>query len=121
MPIFDVRIVTEEGARLPGLAQRLADALGRALGSPPGRVWVRIARIDAGDYAENEASVAGVELPVFLTILHADPPEGEARSREVLLFARAASDALGLSVDRIHIEYAPAGRGRVAFGGKLLE
>ena len=39
-------------------------AIGRALGTPPGRTWVRLRTLDASCYAENEASVPAPGLPV---------------------------------------------------------
>jgi len=121
MPILDIRIVTAEPDIAPGLARRLADAVGRALGCAPGRAWVRIDLHDAARYAENDSPMEAGGLPVFATVLHADPPQGPARAAEALALATCIAEVLGRPADRVHLEYAPAGRGRIAFGGKLVE
>jgi hypothetical protein len=121
MPILDVDLVVPDGAALPsGLARSLADRLGAVLQAPPGRVWVRLHALAATRYAENDVAVGADELPVFVTILHAHPPEGEARAREASAIASEVASVLGRNAERVHVEYAPAGAGRVAFGGKLV-
>lgn len=121
MPIVDVLVVqgAEGAASLPS-ARALADALGRAFGAPPGRVWVRLATLAPDDYAENGVAAADTPAPVFVTLLHARPPEGEARAIEAMAVATAVAQACARDVALVHVEYAPAGHGRVAFGGRLV-
>lgn len=121
MPIVDVLIVEGGASADACAASDLADALGRVFGAPPGRVWVRVARLPRADYAEN--GVAGVDapVPVFVTVLHAQPPEGAARAAEARTVTAAVAEVCGRPVDCVHVEYAAAGRARVAFGGTLVD
>jgi hypothetical protein len=116
VPIVDIHCV---GAPAPA-AQGLADAIGDALRLPPGRIWVRLHLLPAAHYAENGDALQGV-LPVFVNILHAHPPTGVALHAEVAALTRAVAGVSGRPVERVHIEYAPAGAGRMAFGGRLVE
>ena len=116
MPIVDVHCV---GASLPA-ADALADVIGDALHLPPGRVWVRLHPLPAEHYAENGGPLQGA-LPVFVTILHARPPSGAALKAEVAALTRAVAGVCGRPAERVHVEYAPAGAGRIAFGGRLVE
>lgn len=122
MPIADVLIVHGPSEPLAdGLAGRLADALGAALGTPSGRLWVRLSGLPASRYAENGAALEAGEWPVFVTLLMHQPPPTAARAAHARRTADAVAGALARPVERVHVEYAPAARGRVAFGGQLLE
>ena len=122
MPIIDVELVASEGSDLgePSVAA-IANALGKVLGSPPGRTWVRLSLLSSSAYAENECSLSEDELPVFATVLHAHPPEGEALAAEVKAITVAIANCLSRSPERVHVQYAPAAAGRQAFGGKLVQ
>lgn len=122
MPILDVEPVVGEDHTLdPSLAQRLADAAAVVFGSAPGRVWVRLRPLPAAQYAENASVAAGADadLPVFVTVLHAHPPAGDARANEAALLTAAVAQAIGRAAERVHVQYAPPGAGRQAFGGRL--
>jgi hypothetical protein len=121
MPIIDVEFVhSAEASALPN-ASTLAAAIGRALGTPPGRIWVRLRTLDANFYAENESSVSPSELPVFVTVLHAHLPGGPALAAEVQVLTQTVASCVGCSAERVHVQYAPAGAGRQAFGGSLVK
>lgn len=121
MPIVDIHLVCAPPVDVPpGLARAAADAIGAEFRSDAGRVWVRVAALPAAHYAENGADVAAGELPVFVTVLHALPPEGPARAAEALAISRVVAACAGRSPERVHVEYAPAGRGRIAFGGRMV-
>lgn len=121
MPIVDLAIVVPPAAPLPGgLAQGLADALGSSLNTAPGRLWVRLRRLDAQHYAENGCTLEGDAYPVFVTVLHAVPPTGEALDAESAVITDAVARVTGRPASRVHLEYAAAGRGRLAFGGQFL-
>jgi phenylpyruvate tautomerase PptA (4-oxalocrotonate tautomerase family) len=122
MPILDIELVLPDGAPAldATLAQALADAAGRALGSPPGRTWVRLHALPAMHYAENEVPVGADELPLFATVLHARVPEGAALAAELVALTQALADCLGRAPGRVHVQYAPAAAGRQAFGGVLV-
>jgi phenylpyruvate tautomerase PptA (4-oxalocrotonate tautomerase family) len=122
MPIVDVEIVGDEAPAAGSLlATTLADVLGRIFGTAPGRTWVRLRRLPASAYAENEVEPAGEDHPVFVTLLHARPPEGAARAAEVRAVTQAVADWVRRDPQRVHVQYAPAAAGRQAFGGTLVE
>lgn len=122
MPLIEVELVTPADAPMrAGLTQALADALGRVFGSPPGRTWVRLRLLPAEQYAENDVRINTSSLPVFVTVLHAHPPQGLERAAEVVAVTRAAASCLERSDEQVHVQYAPAAAGRQAFGGKLVE
>jgi phenylpyruvate tautomerase PptA (4-oxalocrotonate tautomerase family) len=120
MPIVDIKIVAPVGTKLPeGAASMLAQALAAVFQAPGGRVWVRLEQLAEHLYAEN--GPAQRAHPVFVTVLHADLPPPEALAAQALALSRAVSGCLGHQAEHVHVEYAPPGRGRVAFGGKLMQ
>ncbi|HEX4857912.1 MAG TPA: hypothetical protein VFV17_02765 [Usitatibacteraceae bacterium] len=118
MPIIDIECVGPDAA-LPD-AQPLADALGRALHSPPGRTWVRLHALAPSRYAENEMPDAARAGPVFVAVLLAELPEGEAREALVRSITSCVANQTGRTDERVHVEFKPAARGRQAFGGSLV-
>jgi phenylpyruvate tautomerase PptA (4-oxalocrotonate tautomerase family) len=122
MPIVDVDIVMKAGQSLAeGLAGALADELASAFAAPPGRVWVRLRRLDAEAYAENGVPPKEAPHPVFVTVLHAHPPRGRALESEMILLTSAVARVLRRERASVHVIYAPAGAGRVAFGGVRVD
>ena len=122
MPILDVTLVLRDPSRpRSGLAAAMADAAGAVFGAPPGRVWVRLAVLPATDYAENGVAPDALPTPVFVTVLHARPPQGDALAAQARALSSALGAAAGCASEQVHIVYAPAGAGRVAFGGRLVE
>jgi phenylpyruvate tautomerase PptA (4-oxalocrotonate tautomerase family) len=119
MPILDIEPVLPDGVPAPS-AQTLADAAGRVFGTAPGRTWVRVRPLAASAYAENGAAVAADALPVFVTVLHAHAPHGDALVLQVQALTTALADVLGIAPQRVHVQLAPAGAGRQAFGGTLV-
>ena len=119
MPIVDVRIVAD-AAPPAGCASALADALGAVFDAAPGRVWVRLDVLPAARYAENSVTLSLAELPVFVTVLHAQLPVLDVLELQAATIAQAVAGVTGRAVDRVHVEFAPPGSGRVAFGGQLL-
>lgn len=59
--------------------------------------------------------------PLFVTLLLAAPPEGEARAIQAARIASEMASAVGRDSSNVHIEYAAAGKGRMAFGGVLAQ
>jgi phenylpyruvate tautomerase PptA (4-oxalocrotonate tautomerase family) len=104
----------------PDVAQALADAIGRALKSPPGQTWVRVASLARDRYAENEATVDAAQLPVFVTILKKQIPPRAELAGEVTTLTEAVALVVGRPATCVHVEYAPAAAGRLAFGGTLV-
>jgi hypothetical protein len=120
VPIVDVRIVVEDGAaEAPGSIRALADALAAVFGAGPGRVWLRAELLHRSRYAENGGEVGA--MPVFVAVTHADLPEPPALAKEARAVAEAVAAWSGRATDVVHLEYQPPGRGRVAFGGHLLQ
>lgn len=122
MPIVDALIVQgADVAPRPDLAHALAVVVARALQSRPGTVWVRLQYLDSHLYAEDTVmDLADASHPVFLRMLVADLPAVDELQRQVSALTAAVAGLLDRRPERIHIEYAPSARGRVAFGGTLL-
>jgi phenylpyruvate tautomerase PptA (4-oxalocrotonate tautomerase family) len=120
MPIVDIQVVASAATDIPGgAAKTLVEAVATVLQAAPGKVWLRLGRLDAGSYAENgeEQQV----LPVFVKVLHADLPTQSVLVTQASALAHAVAACFHRSPEHVHIEYAPPGRGRVAFGGELLQ
>ena len=122
MPIIDIECVCKSDADFAKIsAQKCADNIGVVLRTPPGRTWVKLRYLNSAAYAENQVALGENELPAFVTVLHAHPPEGAARATEVLALTSAVAKCLGRAADCVHVQYALAGAGRQAFGGRLVE
>jgi phenylpyruvate tautomerase PptA (4-oxalocrotonate tautomerase family) len=120
MPILEIEIVGDPAAGTrDGLAQRIADAAGRVLGSDPQETWVRVRLLPADHYAENGGAPTGI-APVFVSLLKRRNPEGKELDLEVANLTTAIADACGRPRDNVHILYDPPGAGRQAFGGRLI-
>lgn len=117
MPIVDIHWAGAPPASADDMAAALADAIGDALQQPPGRVWVRLHLIH---HAENGGPLAGAQ-PVFVTLMHAHPPMGDALRAEVMAVTQAVAQVSSRPRERVHLEYAAPGAGRMAFGGRLVE
>ena len=104
-----------------GLAREVAEAVGSVLGAPPGRVWVRVSGLPLEQYAENGVAHSELPLPVFVTVLHSELPVGAALGAEARALSVAIADVVGRSSEWVHVEYSPPGKGRVAFGGHLVQ
>ena len=121
MPVVDIQFVLPAGRDLPeGTAAALAQALGQAMSAAPGTLWLRLHTLPASRYAENGPAAEDAELPVFVTMLQARPATGPALQAEATAVAQAVARTIGLPRTKVHIEYAPPGAGRVAFGGQLV-
>lgn len=122
MPIVDVELVAEPNDTVRGgLAQSLADEVGRALNSPHGQTWVRLRVLARENYAENESSLESTDLPVFVTVLKRAFPERATVVAEIAALTDCIAKVTGRNPASVHIEYAPAAAGRLSFGGRLVE
>ena len=122
MPIVTVEVVTgANDAIARDLAQSLADAVGRALKSPPGQTWIRLRSLPREQYAENESLLDAVDLPVFVTILTRKPPQGVDLESAVAALTQSIAEVIARPVPCVHVEYAPAALGRLSFGGTLVQ
>lgn len=121
MPIVTVEVVVDAGCELgPTLAQSLADAVGRALNSPPGQTWVRVRPFGRNQYAENASLVDAAGLPVFVTVLKHQLPIIAELEAEAAALTAVIAKVVGRPQSCVHIEYAPPAAGRVSFGGNLF-
>jgi hypothetical protein len=119
VPILDIEPVLHDSAAVPSV-QALADAAGRVFGTAPGHTWVRLRPLAASAYAENGSAVDADALPVFVTVLHAQPPLGDALAQQVQALTAAVASVFAIAPQRVHVQIAPAGAGRQAFGGRLV-
>jgi phenylpyruvate tautomerase PptA (4-oxalocrotonate tautomerase family) len=122
MPIVEIEVVGGPDDPLPpSLAQGVADAAGPIFGTAPGGTWVRLRTLAATHYAESALAVAPDERPVFVTVTRRALPEREALMAEITALTEAIARILQRPPARVHVEYAPAAAGRIAFGGTLVE
>jgi phenylpyruvate tautomerase PptA (4-oxalocrotonate tautomerase family) len=122
MPIVDVELICKSEAEFAQASvEALADTLGQAFGSEPGHTWVRLRFLGVASYAENRCAAEHAEPPVFISVLHAHPPKGEALANEAMAVTQAVAQCLGRPLERVHVQYAPGGAGRQAFGGRLVQ
>jgi phenylpyruvate tautomerase PptA (4-oxalocrotonate tautomerase family) len=119
MPILEIEIVGEPGAERAGLAQRLADAAGRALGSRPRGTWVRLWWLPHDHYAENGGEDG--PRPVFVSVIERDVPPPPELAPRVRALTRAIAEACGRPDENVHVLYQAPARGRMAFGGALVD
>ena len=122
MPIVDIEIVGDVTKPVAGmLSQALADGAGRVFASPPARTWVRVRTIARDSYAENGIAVAPSNEPVFVRVLKRQVPERSELAREITALTQVIASTVGRPMDQVHVEYAAAAAGRMAFGGNLVE
>ncbi len=124
MPIIDVELVTiadEPNAASKEQLQILADELGDLFDSGPAGTWIRLRSIDQAEYAENRTPPGTSVRPTFVNVLHAVLPEAGALRTEMAGIAEIVARTLGRPRDNVHVLYAPGAKGRIGFGGELLE
>ena len=124
MPIVDIEVVTntaDTSAIGKDTLQLLADELGNLFGSDSGGTWVRLHSIDDGAYAENRAAPGSHARPTFVNILRAELPESSELRREMAGVAEIVARVLNHPRENVHVLYGPAARGRIGFGGVLME
>ena len=120
MPILNVEIVGEEQDFAQNLAQQIADAAGEVLESRPQGTWVRLSYLSARNYAENTGADPTV-TPVFVSVILSEVPETQVLRTRVSSLARAIASVLSANPENVHILIEPPAKGRIAFGGKLVE
>lgn len=116
VPILDVTVVGETPDE--DLAQRVADAVGRALEAAPGRTWVRVHALPAARYAEDRDTAWRAAPPVFVSLLLHDPGVPAIRAERLRVVTDAVAEACGRPRARVHVRLEAPGAGRIAFGGE---
>ncbi|MFP6806518.1 MAG: hypothetical protein VB957_04965 [Pseudomonadales bacterium] len=76
--------------------------------------------LEQSQYAENESTGHSSIHPVFIEVLKQSLPDELALGLEARKIASVVSQILVRREENVHVIYLPAGKGRVAFGGKLL-
>ena len=121
MPILEVELVGQPGpVTRQRLAQRIADAVSPVFGSRSGQTWVRLRVLPREDYAESGSDTSGVR-PIFVSVTKRVLGAHEALRAEAARIAEVVASACVRPVDNVHVIYQPAGAGRIAFGGELVE
>ncbi|MGH7681408.1 MAG: tautomerase family protein [Candidatus Eiseniibacteriota bacterium] len=124
MPILEVELVGEVASETRrGLAERIAQSVAAVLNAETGSVWVRLRFTPASDYGENgpPAGHPDPTHPVFVTINRRALPPASILKQEARLLAAVVAGACHRVKADVHIIYEPPGKGRVAFGGSLID
>ena len=120
MPIVDVEIVLRPGEAIrKEIASDLANELGEVFQTQPSQTWVKVHAMPADRYAENGGTRDGI-YPIFVSIIKSKLPTSEEMQEEVEKITGAVAQICGRSSENVHVIYQPEGRGRVAFGGKIV-
>ena len=119
MPILDVEIVGGADDVPANLAQLIADAAGAALNSRRNGTWVKLKFVPEAMYAENGGGVD--QPPVIVTVVQAEPPSGVELKSQMARLADAIGEVTGRKRASVHILCEPPAKGRIAFGGVLVE
>jgi phenylpyruvate tautomerase PptA (4-oxalocrotonate tautomerase family) len=118
MPIIDIEVVGPSDTMLAEEVQNLADDLGDAFEAAPGDVWVRLHTLPANHYAENRAQAPA---PVFVTVTASAAPEGDGLRQRITRITDTVAHWTHRPPGNVHVLFAPPARGRIAFGGRLVE
>jgi phenylpyruvate tautomerase PptA (4-oxalocrotonate tautomerase family) len=120
MPIVDIEIVLRANESIrEEVVSELANELGEIFHSSPGETWIKIHPLSADQYAENGGTPYGI-YPIFVTVMKSKLSSFEEMQMEVARITGSIAQICGRPSDNIHVIYQPAGRGRVAFGGKIV-
>ena len=82
---------------------------------------MRLRSIDRRDYAENKTVIDPHVRPTFVYVLRYERPNAAELRREMAEIAELVARTLDRPRDNVHVVYAPAGKGRIGFGGELQE
>ena len=119
MPVVDVELVCESEVELGTVSARaIADAVGGVF--PAARPHVGATALLTAALREGDVAVSNMELPVFVTVLHARPPAAAALVAEIAALTTTVARIIGRPAERVHVQYAPAAAGRQAAGGHLF-
>lgn len=120
MPIVDVELVGPAGVP-PGLAERIADSVGRALAAAERTTWVRVRELPRSRHGESGGGPPADVNPVFVTILERHRPTGHDLADAVTAVTDAVSAMTGRARGDVHVLFAEDGAGRLGFGGEVVD
>ncbi len=122
MPIVQLDLVIREESEKvsPETLQMLTDELGAHFNSEKSGTWVKLGYTTVELYAENGGSLDSSVRPTLVEVLKYELPDEEQLSREADQLADIVARRLGRPKANTHVIYMPEGKGRVAFGGKLV-
>ena len=122
MPIIRLKLIIQNNAERLGkdTLQTLADELGEYFDSEPSGTWVEVEYLPVEQYAENRFELRGAMKTTLVYVLKHDLPTEEEVAREAMDLARIVSKRLQRPRRNTHIFYEPPGKGRIAFGGRLV-
>lgn len=122
MPIVRLKLVVRHDAERLGkdTLQTLADELGVYFESEPSGTWIEVEYLPVEQYAENRRELPEDMRTTFVYVLKHDLPAKEDVAREAMDLARLVSKRLQRPRRTTHVFYEPPGRGRIAFGGRLV-
>ncbi len=122
MPILNVEVVGEVSEQIRSdLARQLADRAGVVLGSRPQGTWVRLHFLPDSAYSENQSATLLPQMPVFVSLTFAEVPGKEELKLQLGALATEVASLVERPRANVHIIVEPPARGRIAFGGELLE
>jgi phenylpyruvate tautomerase PptA (4-oxalocrotonate tautomerase family) len=120
MPIVDVEIVLKRGETLrKEIVSELANELGEIFQSPEGGTWLKMRELPDERYAENGGTAEGI-YPIFVSIIKSRFPDVDEMQKEIERITGAVAQICGRSSENVHVIYQHEGKGRVAFGGKIV-
>jgi hypothetical protein len=121
MPIVDIEMVLKPDETISNeMVSELADRLGVIFDSPRHGTWVKVYGIPEGLYTENGGKEESI-YPIFVSVLKAQWPTLEDMQREVDKITETVAQLCNRTANLVHVIYQPEGKGRVAFGGKIVE
>lgn len=122
VPIVRVKLVVQHDAERLGrdTLQTLADEFGEFFDSEPSGTWVEVEYLPVEQYAENRRELSDAMNTTLVYVLKHHLPTEEDVAREAMDLARLVSKRLQRPRRNTHIFYEPPGKGRIAFGGRLV-
>lgn len=120
MPILTITLVGPKSKAHSTLAARIASAAGAVFSSTPGDCWVFLHVLPLSQYAENGLFPKSTPHPIWVRVLKYANSSPSARKREGQALTLALAKACKWKPEHVHVVYEPPGKGRVAFGGKLV-
>lgn len=122
MPIIQLDLVMRAGENPPDkrTLQALADEMGQVLGAPAGETWVFLRPLSDDAYVENDMAVPPDIRPAIAHVLQYQRPSESTLARMARGLAGAMARHLNRPEANMHLVFEPDGRGRVAFGGRLV-